>query len=106
MRQRFDKPFALQAHLPEGYPEATEILKVIATPRIASFRSLELPPLDQPPPPPPAYRTGDPLERLLLALAVDAPATDTLRSGEVAGPEWATAQVQIRLVPKGTLRRR
>jgi hypothetical protein len=97
----------LDAYLPAGYSEATDIIKVFATQQPTSFRWLELPPLDQPP-----IRTvgveraaADPLEQLLRAFTGDtAPSREDMQARALkvvtvpkAEKTWSVAQVEIRV---------
>jgi hypothetical protein len=84
----------LQAVLPEGYEDITDIVKVFATVGTTSFRWLELPPLDQPTTAKRGVRT-DPLEQLLAAVIEDEPRTRNLNPAAYPSKEWVTAQVEV-----------
>jgi hypothetical protein len=97
--------FPIEAYLPDGYEESTDILKVFATQRTSGFRCLELPALDQPT----ATRgtrspSEDPLEALLEVFTdPEAPTPDEVRSRSIRVLErkenkpWAVAQVEVRV---------
>jgi Caspase domain len=95
----------IEAYLPDGYEESTDILKVFATQRTSGFRCLELPALDQPPATRGAgLRSQDPLESLLETFTDPAaPTVDELRSRSLHFLErkedsaWAVAQVEVRV---------
>ena len=89
----------LQADLPASYVEGTDILKVLATEGTASFRWLELPPLDQP-----LTREGlsrgrprSGLEQLLADVAAEHPAARDLKPAAYPSREWIAAQVEVRI---------
>lgn len=94
-----------ETYLPQGYDEATDVMKVFATQKTSNFRWLELPALDQPLSRRAITRgTGtDPLERLMSAFTDDkAPSREEMRSRavrflSVTGIQktWAVAQVEI-----------
>jgi hypothetical protein len=96
---------AFEAYLPEGYSEATDIMKVFATQGTTSFRCLELPALDQPPVRRAESRgTGsDPLEQLISAFTGnEAPSQAEMRTRAVKllyasgdAKTWAAVQVEI-----------
>ncbi len=94
-----------QTYLPEGYTEATDILKVFATQKTTNFRWLELAALDRPPLPR-GMRGGaitDPLEQLISAFTDEkAPSEGEVRTRAVklistSGQDrpWAVAQVEL-----------
>lgn len=96
----------IEAYLPDGYEESTDILKVFATQRTSGFHCLELPALDQPT----ATTKGthspseDPLEALLGAFTdPEAPTADELRSRGIRLLErkeagaWGVAQAEVRV---------
>jgi caspase domain-containing protein len=88
----------LQASLPEGYSDATDILKVFATIGDTNFRWLELPALDQP-----AISRGtrgmprNALEQLLSMFATEKPPMSTRQVNLAEHPtgEWTTEQVEV-----------
>lgn len=90
----------LCASLPEGYTASTEILKVFATVGPSPFRTLELPPLDNPVVAKSARRGGTKteLDELVAAMSADVPPARSLvppkRSESSA---WAVAQVEVRV---------
>jgi hypothetical protein len=94
-----------ETYLPEGYREATDVMKVFATQKTTNFRWLELPALDRPSLPRAASRgpSNDPLERLMNAFTDHkAPSREEMRTLavrflSVTGIEktWAVAQVEI-----------
>jgi Caspase domain len=96
---------AFETYLPDGYDEATDVMKVFATQKTTSFRWLELPALDQPSVPRAVTRGigSDPLEQLMSAFTEDmAPSQEEMRIRavkllSVSGTEktWAVAQVEI-----------
>jgi hypothetical protein len=95
----------MEAYLPDGYAESTDILKVFATQRTSGFRCLELPALDQPTATRgPRSPSEDPFEALLEAFTdPEAPTPDELRSRSIRLLErkedraWTVAQVEVRL---------
>lgn len=88
----------LEASLPAGYTEGTDLIKVFATLGTTNFRWLELPALDQP-------VTGavtrggpaNPLEELLAAVTAQDPKTRNLNPAAYPSWEWVTAQVEARV---------
>jgi hypothetical protein len=94
-----------ETYLPDGYSEATDVIKVFTTQTTTSFRWLELPALDQPL----TCKTGvrgigaDPLEQLISAFtANEAPSQEEMRTRSVkllsvSGTEktWSVAQIEI-----------
>jgi hypothetical protein len=96
---------AFETYLPEGYSEATDVMKVFATQKTTSFRWLELPALDQPSGPRAVMRgtVTDPLEQLISAFTGDAaPSREEMRTRavkllSVSGAEktWSVAQVEV-----------
>jgi hypothetical protein len=89
----------LQANLPEGYVEGSDILKVLATVGTASFRWLELPPLDRPLAQRAQNRgrSRNGLEQLLADVAAEHLVTRELRPAANPSWEWTTAQAQVRI---------
>lgn len=90
----------LRAHLPEGYHEGTDVIKVFATIGTTNFRWLELPSLDKPLERSAAVRTRsptNPLENLLAAVTADKPRTRNLIPAAYPSKEWITAQVEVRV---------
>ena len=86
----------LRAYLPEGYTDATDVLKVFATIGSTNFRWLELPVLDQPHLSKSTRgHSRNPLEQLLAALAADEPPTRHLNPAVYPTGEWTTAQVKV-----------
>lgn len=95
----------LKTELPEGYNEATDVLKVFATQKTTSFRWMELPVLDEPSYPRKATRSAitDPLEQFISYLTDDnAPPRDEIRTRAVkllseSGTQktWSVAQVEV-----------
>jgi hypothetical protein len=91
----------LHVTLPQGYQSGTEIIKVFATIDTTSFRSLELPALDQP-----NTRSGlthglpkNVLETFLAAF--ESPKSTRAVAVEVcAAVEWTAHQVEIEVVRK------
>ncbi len=89
----------LPAGLSEGYTSGTDTLKVIATVDPTSFRTLVLPPLDQP-----AAASRDmssreksPLEALLSALTADRAPSRDLTTAASPSRGWVVAQVEVRV---------
>lgn len=93
-----ERILSLQAVLPPGYTEATDVLKLFATIGSTDFQWLQLPALDRP-----AQSRGisgipgNPLEELLFALVVEAQGTRTLIPGVRPTREWVTAQLEVRI---------
>jgi hypothetical protein len=95
----------LTAFLPQGYDEATDVLKVFATQASTSFRWFELEALDQPPLVGRSTRSSltDPLEQLVAAFNADqAPSAEEVQTRQVtlvskpSRPKpWAALQVEI-----------
>lgn len=89
----------LQAHLPSGYADVKDVIKVFATVGATNFRWLELPPLDQP-----SARSAStfsqPQNALEELLASVAPLTQDKRHLSTAAYlsfEWVTSQVEIHI---------
>lgn len=99
------KEFEIETYLPDGYDEATDVMKVFATQGTTSFRWLELPALDQPSRGAAAARRApsDRLEQLMSAFTGDqAPSREEMRTRavrllSVSGAEktWTVAQLEI-----------
>ena len=99
------KELKLKTYLPEGYSEATDVLKVFATQKTTNFRWLELPVLDQAPRSDRSARSAitDPLEKLMSAFTGDrAPSREDMmtRALEVISVSdeektWTVAQVEM-----------
>ncbi len=90
----------LQAHLPEGYEECKDVIKIFATRGTTNFRWLELPSLDQPIQPKSMSRsvTSDPLERLMMAVTENTPATTrNLSLAAYPSKGWTVEQVEIEI---------
>ncbi len=93
-----ERILSLQAVLPPGYAEATDVFKLFATIGSTDFQWLQLPALDRPS----QSRgfgslPGNPLEELLFALVEEAPATRTLIPGVRPTREWVTTQLEVRI---------
>jgi hypothetical protein len=88
----------LVAGLPEGYETATDLLKVFATVGPASYKWLELSPLDRPHRP--RGVPTNPLEVLMAALTAEQPGARTMSPVVPPSHDWSTAQVEVRV--KGT----
>jgi hypothetical protein len=89
----------LQASLPDGYDQGTDVLKVFATIGSPNFRWLELPALDQPLAAKGISRdaASDPLDQLLAALAAEQPPTRNLDLAAAPSKGWVTAEVEVRV---------
>jgi hypothetical protein len=88
----------LRAHLPEGYQEGTDVIKVFATIGTTNFRWLELPSLDEPLKRSAAVSTkspAKPLEQLLAAITADKPIMRDLIPAAYPSKGWITAQVEV-----------
>lgn len=87
----------LQAVIPKGCHDITDIVKVFATVGTTSFRWLELPSLDQPIQRKAATRGAptDPLEQLLAAVIEDEPRQRNLNPAAYPSKGWVTAQVEV-----------
>jgi hypothetical protein len=87
----------LKVSLPEGYDSGRDIIKVIATVGTASFRWLELPPLNElvPTRDTLTHDPSNPLEALIMALAVEAPPSRDVRADVAASHQWITAELEI-----------
>jgi hypothetical protein len=84
----------LQGDLPPGYTTGRDTLQVIATRGTASFRWLELGPLDSPRRDP-GGAPGNALEELLAALTI--PTRDTIPRS-TASKHWNTASLELEVV--------
>jgi hypothetical protein len=89
----------LQASLPPGYAEGTDVIKVFATVGTTNFRWLELPALDQEPRRSAMTRGGPagPLEELLAQVTAEEPKTRNLNTAVFPSWEWAAGQVEVRV---------
>ncbi len=90
----------LQANLPDGYSQGTDVLKVFATLGTTNFRWLELPPMDQPLSRSATVRGAqpdNPLEAMLAAFTADRPPTRNLVPAAYPSKEWITAEVEVRI---------
>lgn len=94
-----EKLLPLQASLPPGCTEATDIIKAFATVGSTSFRWLELPALDQPPIKSANIqrRPTSPLEELLKVLVIEEPEKRNLNPASYPSREWVTQQVEVRI---------
>ena len=89
----------IEALLPDGQTQGTDILKIFATRATTDFRHLMLPPLDAP-----DIRAAtrnfiaDPLEQLLASLTDDAAKTRAVRISSATGnATWTVAQVEMHI---------
>jgi len=92
-------PLELDAYLPDGYTESTDIVKVFATRATTQFRWLELPALDQPDT---RSKTRglitDPLEQMLAQITGGQAPTRAIRVTNAPGDAgWAVGQVEVRV---------
>jgi hypothetical protein len=89
----------LEVNLPDGYKSGKDIIKVFATLDQTSFRSLELPALDQPSTKTKEASRGNipssPLEQLMATITKDKPATRNINLSSTPSREWTTAQIEI-----------
>ena len=88
----------LQAYLPPGHKEGTDIIKVFATVGTTNFRWLELSSLDQPTRG--AITRGgpsSPLEELLTMVVSEEPKTRNLNPAAFPSWEWVSAEVEVRV---------
>jgi hypothetical protein len=94
--------FPLEAGLPENYKSGKDIIKVFATLDQTSFRSLELPALDQPSTKTKGDRRGNipssPLEQLMATITKDKPATRNISPSSTPSREWTTAQIEVNVI--------
>ena len=92
----------LEVNLPDGYKNGKDIIKVFATLDQTSFRSLELPALDQPSTKTKEASRGNipssPLEQLMATITKDKPATRNINLSSTPSKEWTTAQIEINVV--------
>jgi hypothetical protein len=89
----------LHVTLPQGYESGTEIIKVFATIDTTSFRSLELPALDQPPAPNVPRGSLNTLETFLARF--ESPKSTRAAVVDVcATVEWTVHQVEVEVVGK------
>lgn len=100
--------FPLEAGLPENYKSGKDIIKVFATLDQTSFRSLELPVLDQQ-----QQQTTkkkeitrgggvnvptNPLEQLMATITKDKPATRNISPSSTPSKEWTTAEIEVNVI--------
>lgn len=90
----------LHVTLPEGYESGTEIIKVFATIDTTSFRSLELPALDQPPAPGNTVRGSLNTLETFLARFESPKSTRAAVVDVCAAVEWTAHQVEVEVVGK------
>ncbi|HJQ69749.1 MAG TPA: caspase family protein [Blastocatellia bacterium] len=97
----------LQASLPSGYEQGTDVIKVFATVGTTNYQWLALPALDEPPIAKKATRgaPGSALDELLAAFTSGSPKTRNLNLAAYPSKEWATAQVEVR-IEKGEPKRK
>jgi hypothetical protein len=92
----------LEVNLPDGYKNGNDIIKVFATLDQTSFRSLELPALDQPSTKAKEVSRGNipssPLEQLMATITKDKPATRNVNLSSTPSKEWTTTQIEINVV--------
>jgi hypothetical protein len=92
----------LEVNLPDGYKNGKDIIKVFATLDQTSFRSLELPTLDQPSTKTKEVSRGNipssPLEQLMATITKDKPATRNVNLSSTPSKEWTTTQIEINVV--------
>lgn len=88
----------LQAALPEGYQQGTDVIKAIAAVEGTSFRWLELPALDQPDTKTRSTKgPSNPLEELMTAFASDNLTRQVVNLSAPKGKSWGTAEVEVRV---------
>lgn len=89
----------IEAALPVGYQQGTDVVKAIAAVDGTSFRWLEMPPLDQPPDRTRALTRGpgNPLEELMTAFASDQLTRQVVNLNAPKGKSWGTAEVEVRV---------
>jgi hypothetical protein len=98
--------FPLEAGLPENYKSGKDIIKVFATIDQTSFRSLELPVLDQQQTTTKREITRgsgvnipkSPLEQLMATITKDKPATRNISPSSTPSKEWTTAEIEVNVV--------
>ena len=89
-----EKLVRIHTSLPE-YNEGTDILKVFATVGATNFRCLELPPLDKPRKGTQVFRSTNPLEELLAAVASVQPLNRNVSAAAYPSDKWTTEQVKL-----------
>jgi Caspase domain len=90
----------VQVFLPNGYETGKDVIKAFATVGPTSFRSLELPPLDQPLTRKAMLRSGrkrNQLEAFLDAITEEEPKTRNMKQTASASHEWTTTQLEIQV---------
>jgi caspase domain-containing protein len=98
--------FPLEAGLPENYKSGKDIIKVFATIDQTSFRSLELPVLDQQQTTTKREITRgggvnvptSPLEQLMATITKDKPATRNISPSSTPSKEWTTAEIEVNVI--------
>jgi hypothetical protein len=98
--------FPLEAGLPENYKSGKDIIKVFATLDQTSFRSLELPVLDQQQTTKKREITRgggvnipkSPLEQLMATITKDKPATRNISPSSTPSKEWTTAEIEVNVI--------
>ncbi|MGH9980327.1 MAG: caspase family protein [Nitrososphaeraceae archaeon] len=98
--------FPLEAGLPENYKSGKDIIKVFATLDQTSFRSLELPVLDQQQTTTKREITRgsgvnipkSPLEQLMATITKDKPATRNISPSSTPSKEWTTAEIEVNVI--------
>ena len=93
-------PLELEAYLPPGYGESTDIVKVFATRATTQFRWLELPALDQPDTRSRTTRSliSDPLEQMLAMITGEQAPTRAIRVTNAPGDvDWTVKQMEVRV---------
>ena len=98
-----EKLVRIHTSLPEGYNEGADILKVFATVGATNFRWLELPALDKPRKGTQVFRTNNPLEELLAAVASTQPPNRNVSAAAYPGDKWTTEQVKLVVKKTGQL---
>jgi tetratricopeptide (TPR) repeat protein len=96
-----ERDFYLETFLPDGWTEATDVFKIVATTASVNFFWLELPSLDNPlESTRRATRSlGSALDQLLATLALEQPATrDLLLAGAGRGDPWLAVETTVRVV--------
>lgn len=88
----------VQADLPTGYQQGTDVIKAIAAVEGTNFQWLQLPPLDQPIQTKSVTRAfANPLEELITAFAGDQVTRQVINLSAPKGTSWATAEVEVRV---------
>jgi len=98
--------FPLEAGLPENYKSGKDIIKVFATLDQTSFRSLELPVLDQQETATKREITRgsgvnipkSPLEQLMATITKDKPATRNISPSSTPSKEWTTSEIEVNVI--------